>query len=201
MATIEENAVEMVGFPTSTIHLPGNGIECDCHALQLENLYLATGDIRIGNSGNSLYGHAGSPGGEGYNTMRNFAALWLNRDKRTYLLLHNCWVTAYNGSGIMLEDGCSATLDRCCVTNCNGAGVMIKGDASLSLHGSHVICNSGSISSVDCHMSVEAQARVESENTVLVHTNFHNVWSKVENFENWQQQGGIPMTLQPQTST
>ena len=199
MATSEENAVGMVGFPTSTIHLPGNGIECDCHALQFENLYLATGDKRIGNSGNNLYGHAGSPGGGGYNTMRNFAALWLNGDKRTHLLLRNCWVTAYNGSGIMLEDGCSATLDRCCVTNCNGAGVMIKGDASLSLHESHVICNSGGISSMDRHMSAEAQARVLKKNTV--HMNFHNVWRKVENFENWQQQGGIPMTLQPQAST
>ena len=195
----EVNAIVHLGFPESTIHLPGNAIICNCHAVQFENLYLATGDKRIGSSGNSLYGHAGSPGEEGYNTMRNFAALWLTGDKRPHLLLRNCWVTAYNGSGIMLEDGCSAMLERCCVTNCNGNGVIVKGDASLSLRGSYVICNSGGIASLDRHMSAEAQARVSSENTVNM--NFNWPWGHVENFENWQQQGGSPMSLQPQVST
>ena len=56
-----------------------------------------------------------------------------------------CWLTAYSGSGVVLDRGAHASLLRCCIINCVGAAVACNTGATLRMRGCHVVFNNADI--------------------------------------------------------
>lgn len=57
------------------------------------------------------------------------------------LLLRRCWLTAYSGSGLVLDAGAHAGVERCVLSNCLGAAVACNTGATLRMRHCHVISN------------------------------------------------------------
>ncbi len=61
------------------------------------------------------------------------------------LVLRRCWVTAYSGTGVVLDSGAHAALLGCCVSNCLGAGVACNSGSTLRMRGCHVVSNNADV--------------------------------------------------------
>ena len=79
------------------------------------------------------------------------------------LLLRCCWLTAYSGSGLVLDAGAHAGVERCVLSNCLGAAVACNTGATLRMRHCHVISN-----------NLDMCAGPEADYDALVSGDLHN---------------------------
>ena len=164
LAREERASAEALGFPAAGIH---GARRCVCLEAPawLESLYLRSSDEDIGRNGIDMAGGdcAWAPG--------VCVSLGESDAPDAPLVLKRCWLTAYEGSGVVLDEGAKAALLSCAITNCVGYAAVCKHRTSLRVRGCRITCNFEPIQAGE--QSAATKAAVAAAN--VVRENFTDV--------------------------
>jgi hypothetical protein len=155
----ERAAAAALAFPSASVHFAtGMVVDSNC-ALWASNLRISGGNRTIG--------------------AINFWA-WLNNQAMPYeapcaamavdggaaVVLQRCWVTGYNGSGIVARQRSCLALLQCAVTNTMACAVVCTAETTLRLRGCHVVCNCQPVSYYGDKQPPERERAVNAVNVV-----------------------------------
>jgi hypothetical protein len=158
LARNEREAAAALGFPAAGIHSAGNCVEIMA-PVWLEGLNLRSGDVNIGRNG------LDEAGGDCAWAAGLCVSLLEHERQLAPFVARKCWLTAYEGTAVVLDEGAKAALLACTVTNCAGCAAVCKDRASLRVRGCRIACNMEPIQAG--HRQTDAQkAAVAAANVV-----------------------------------
>jgi hypothetical protein len=156
LGVAEQAAAAAIGFPSASIHTSDNCFEV-YKPVWLENLYISSG------AGSGDFGVDGG-------VFAGLTSFVLHDDADTgapSFVLRRCWITGYQGTGMVLGEGAAAALLQCCVTNCCFAPIYCESHTTLRLRSCHLLWNTLGLGVGD--VSPEMEQRVAAANVFVRH--------------------------------
>jgi len=161
LARNEREAAAALGFPSAGIHsAAGNCVEVMA-PVWLDRLHLRSGDADVGRNG------LDEAGGDCAWAAGLCVSLPERAAARAPFVARGCWLTAYEGTAVVLDEGAKAALLRCVVTNCAGCAAVCKHRSSLRVRGCRIACNMEPIHAgrqTDAQKAAVAAANVVRDN-------------------------------------
>ena len=140
-----DSAAEL-GFPSASISVERNSFEA-LDATWVENIYISSGPSHMGSKilGEHVYDdgvriHSSATG----ELARVFCGVYAAKTAAAVsssAVLRRCWLVAYFGTSLVVNQHCCAALLRCTITNPRYLDVFAQENATIRMRGCRVMCS------------------------------------------------------------